>query len=98
MDVFAEDVELDVDDGAGVEIVEVGDLVGVGDDGDGEHAGLAVDDSEADAVDADAALGDSDAGGVGGVVLEIETPAAVVVDDTGAGGCLVDMALDDVAV
>lgn len=50
-EVFAEDVELEVDAGAGDDAAEVGVLEGVGDDGDAEAVALRVADGERDAVD-----------------------------------------------
>ena len=95
MDVLAENVELDVDDGARLEIVEVGDFVGVGDDGDGEMAFVGIHHRETHAVDGDGALRHGDVAALG-VVGEVVTPAAVVIHHLFACGGLINVTLNDV--
>jgi len=99
--VFAEDVDLDVQGGAGSEGVEAGGSVGVGDDGYFDLVAEDGGDGEADAFDGDGALGDDVAGESFGE-LDAEAPVCVwgVWGDGGEGeesGGAVDVALDDVA-
>ncbi len=99
--VFAEDVDFDVEFGAGGEGVEAGGRVGVGDDGYFDFVAGDGGDGEADALDGDGALGDDVTGERVGK-LNAEAPVGVggVGRDGGESekGCgAVDMTLDDVA-
>jgi hypothetical protein len=99
--VLGEDVDLDVEHGAGEQAVEAGRLVGVGDDGDLDDALAQRGDGETDALDGDRSLGDDVADEDLG---EFKAQAPVGVGGAGgdgverdeAGGA-VDVALDDVA-
>lgn len=101
-DVFAEDVEFEVDVGAEGDAAEVGVLHGIGDDGYAEGAGGGVAHGEADAVDCDGAFFDGEVSAAahfgGDVVGEAEVAGAVDVFDLVADGGAVHVALDDVAV
>ena len=99
--VFAEDVDFDVEGGAGGERAEAGGGVGVGDDGYFYFVADDGGDGEADAFDGDGALGDDVTGeGFG----ELDAKAPVGIGGSGRdgseceeGGGAVDVALDDVA-
>ena len=101
-DVFADDVELEVDDAADFDLVEVGVFVGVGDDGHLEAVILRVAYGEAHAVDRYRALLDGHVafGGHLGVEVVDEGVVAAAIDqvDSFATGCLVYVALHDVSV
>lgn len=99
--VFAEDVYLDVEGGAGREGVEAGGGVGVGDDGYLDHVVHDGGYGEADAFDGDGALGNYVSGKRVGE-LDAETPVGIGLvgrdggeGDEGRGS--VDVALNDVA-
>jgi len=100
--VFADDVELEVDDRAHADVLEVGVLKGVGDDGHLEGVACGVTDGERHAVDGDGALVDGEIAVASLVGIEVvgegEIGGAVGVGHGGAAGCLVDVALYDVAV
>ncbi len=105
-DVLADDVELDIDDTALLDIFEVGFLVGVWDDADTDITFAVHDvgfaDSEAYAVDANRALVHSEIAAAyhiqTAVVFEAIIPTAVgfLHIDTACG--LIDMPLDDMPV
>ena len=101
-EVLPYDVKLKVHHGAFNDVVEVGEFVGVGDDGDLEAVALAVAYSKAGAVDGDAALLHGDIAFAChrwvNVVVEGVIPAAVGLAHTGTGGGLVHMTLHDVSV
>ena len=101
LDVFAKDVDLDVEGSASGEGAETGGLVGMGDDGDFYHVVDDGGDCEADAFDGDGTLGD-DVTSEGLGELDAETPIGIGLaeNDRREGdqrGGTVDVALNDVA-
>ena len=78
--------------------MEISNLVCVRDYSHTEHPRLAVNDGETHAVDGNGTFGDSDGRGVLSIILEIETPTAVVVNNLGTTCSLVNMTLDDMTV
>ena len=104
--VFAEDVKLEVDDGADLDVFEVGILLGVGDDADGDVAFAALyirfAGGEADAVDGDGAFvhAEISAGDhlFGGVVFKAVVPASIGFVGVNTNGFLIDVSLDDMSV
>ena len=101
-DVFAEDVEFKVDDGAYTDVAEVGVLEGVGDDGDLEGVAGGVADGEADAVDGDGAFVDGEITLPGHLavfgVFEGEVGGAVGIVHRDTLGRFIDMTLNDMTV
>lgn len=100
--VFADDVELKVDLRADFDVVEVGVVVGVGDDAHLEGVVGRVADGETDSIDGDAAFVYTEVSALGhrfvGGVAERETIAAFFALFGDAGGGLVDVPLDDVPI
>ena len=100
--VFPDDVELDVDDGSLLDGVEVGVVVGVGDDADLEGVGCGTANGKADTIDSHATLIDSEIAVLDhllrALVFEGVLMAALLVLDADANGSLVNMALYDVSV
>ena len=101
-DVFPDDVELDVDDGAGLDGMEVGIVEGIGDDADLEGVFCGSANGEADAVDGHAALVDGEIAVpdhlLRAFVFEGVLMAALLVFYCDADGGLVDVALHDMPV
>ena len=101
-DVFAEDVVFNVHLRAHPDGVEIGVLEGVGDDADLEGFGCGIADGEADAIDRHAALVNGEitaAGQFGGIaVAEGEDVTAAVLLHAGTFGCVVHVALHDMAI
>src|SRR5271163_5365390 len=99
--VFAEDVDLDVEGGAGGEGVEAGGGVGVGDDCDLHHVANDRRYGETNALYSDGALGDDVAGeGIGKLDAEAPVCIGLVRRDGGKreqSGGAVNMPLYDVA-
>ena len=101
-DVFAEDVEFQVDDGAHTDVAEVGVLEGVGDDGHLEGVAGGVADGEADAIDGDGALVDGEVALLGHLavfgIFEGEVGGAVSIVHRNTTGRFIHMALNDMSV
>ena len=101
-DVFAEDIELKVDDGAYVDVAKVGMLEGVGDDGHLEGIAGGIADSEADTIDGDAAFVDGEVALLGHLaifwVFEGEIGGAVGIVHCDTSGSFVNMALHNMTV
>jgi len=101
-DVFAEDVELEIDDSAHADVLEIGVLHGVGDDGHLEGMGGGTADGERHAVDSDRAFVYGEIALQGHLAVlrigESEIGGAVGIIYSSADSRLVDMALHDVAV
>ena len=100
--VLADDVELDVDERAGVDVVEIGVLEGVGDDAHLESVLGGVTHGETDTIDSDAALIDGEIATTCHVSVEGVTEgvlvAALLVFHGNALRSLIDMSLHDVAI
>ena len=101
-DVLADNVEFNVDDRSDADVLEVGVLHSVGDDGHLESITGGTADGEGDTIDGDAALVDRKVSVTGHllvvIVLEGEVSGAVGIFHSGATGRLVDVPLDDVPV
>lgn len=96
-EVFADDIEFEIDGVADIEVLEGGVMEGIGDDGYGEGVIFGGDNGEADAVDADGAFIDEEVFG-GGFVAEGVVPRAVGIAAVNAGGGIVHVALYEVAI
>ena len=100
--VLADDVELDVDERAGVDVVEIGVLEGVGDDAHLESVLGGVTHGETDTIDSDATLIDGEIATTCHVSVEGVTEgvlvAALLVFHGNALSSLIDMPLHDVAI
>jgi len=95
-DGLGEKIELEVEEGAGLEGVEVGDLEGMGNEPDGEAGIIDLRDRKGDTVDSDGALVDDVLEEFGGRFdAEEEVLAASLGVGDGTGG--VDVAGDEVA-
>ena len=101
-DIFAEDVELQVDNGAYTDVAEVGVLEGVGDDGHLEGVARGIADGEGDAIDGDGALVDGEIAFLGHFavfgIFEGEIGAAVGIGHGDTLSRLIHMTLDNVPV
>lgn len=97
-DVFSEYIELQIDDCAFLDLVEICVLVGVWNDGDLERFWLRIYNREANAVDANRAFFDGDIVSRSGRVFKSEIPTAVRWFKAEASGGLVDVPLNNVAV
>ena len=101
-EIFADDVELEVDYGIDADVVEIGIVEGVGNDAHLELVVGGATYSEADTIDSDATLVDRDISPAChlrvSLIAEAEDIAALLVLDTDAASCGVDMTLNDVAV
>lgn len=96
-EVFADDIEFEIDGVADVEVLECGVVEGVGNDGYREGVVFGSDDGEADAVDADRAFIDEEVFR-GGFVAEGVVPGAVGVAAVDAASGIVHVALYEVAI
>ncbi len=96
-DIFADDIEFQIDQAAGIDPMDIRMIEGIGDDGDIEFRSFHIENGEADAVEADGAFFDDQTAEFFWE-FEAEFPAAfeIVAVDAGCGG--IDMALDDVTV
>ena len=101
-EVFADDVELNVDNGAWLDGMEVGVVEGVGNDADLEGVFRGTAYGEADTIDGHAALVHGEVAVLHhlfrALVFEGVLMAALLVLDADANGSLVNMALYDVSV
>src|SRR5581483_1833810 len=89
--------EFQIDGASGIDGLDIGMLEGVGDDGDVEFRSFHVEDSEADAVEADGTFFNDEVAELFGE-FEAELPGAIRFFSVGAGSGGIDMTLDDVAV
>ena len=100
--IFADNVELEVDNRSHLDGLEVGVLHGERDDCHAEGIALAVAHGQAHTVDSDRALFNRHISlgnhGRVGCIFKFEVAAAVGILDGGATGCGVDVALHNVAV
>ena len=100
--VLADNVIFNVDDRSDADVLEVGVLHSVGDDGHLESITGGMADGEGDTIDGDAALVDRKVSVTGHlwvvIVLEGEVSGAIGIFHSGATGCLVNVSLDDVPV
>lgn len=97
MDIFPDDIELEVDRRAGNKVMEVRVLPRVGNDGHGKGTLRGVYHGQTDAVHTDGAFWHSDVA-AGGIVAEMKKPASIFFNDRFAGGRRIDVALYDVTV
>lgn len=101
-DVFSEDVELEVDDGAYTDVAEIGVLEGVGDDGHLEGVAGGVADGERDAIDGDTAFVDGEVALLSHLavfgIFEGEVGGAIGIVHGNATGRFIHMTLNNMAI
>src|ERR1051325_2784925 len=95
LDVFADDVDLDIDRVAGLQMGEVGDFPGLRDDGDLEVFVCEGGDGQTDAFDGDRTFEDEVARDLSRIT-DSDGPRLTVILDLEELAAGVDMALDDV--
>src|SRR5260221_14387031 len=96
-DILPHNIKFKINNGTGTNSIEIGVLVSIRDDGNGETTVMRIETGEAYAIHGNRSFFNGDVTRFR-IVFKIKTPTSIFINDRRANPCLIHMALNDVTV